>query len=82
MITANLINPPTALELRPPTRLIKQWLRARHVGQLEIKKQGLPFSPSKLRKQLQPQGDNRATLIVFGEAQSSERAIASMAERE
>jgi hypothetical protein len=61
---------------------IRQWLRARHVGQLEIKKPGLPFSPSELRKQLQPQGDNRATLIVLGAAQSSERAIAIMAKRE
>jgi len=61
---------------------IKQWLRARHIGQLEIKKQGLPFSPSELRKQLQPQGNNRITLIILGEAQSSERAIAVMAERE
>ncbi|MBT7255787.1 MAG: hypothetical protein HN882_12350 [Planctomycetaceae bacterium] len=61
---------------------IKQWLRVRHIGQLEIKKQGLRFSPAELRKQLQPHGDNRITLIILGEAQSSERAIAIMAERE
>ena len=80
MITANLINPPTALQL-PSTKLIKQWLRARHIGQLEINKQ-IPFSPSELRKQLQPLGDNRITLIILDEAKSSERAIAIMAERE
>ena len=81
MITANLINPPTALQL-PSTKLIKQWLRARHIGPLEIKKQRLPFSPSERRKQPQPQGDNRITLIIFDEAKSSERAIAIMVERE
>ncbi|MBT4692100.1 MAG: hypothetical protein HOB73_02010 [Planctomycetaceae bacterium] len=61
---------------------IKQWLRARHIGQLEIKKQGLPFSPSELRKQLQPYGNNQITLIVLGATRSSQRAIAIMAERE
>lgn len=61
---------------------IKQWLRVRHIGQLEIKKQGLPFSPSELRKHLQPRGNNRITLIILGETHSNERAIAVMAERE
>ncbi len=61
---------------------IKQWLKARSIGHLEIKKQGLSFSPSELRKQLQPQGNNQITLIILGEAQSSERAIAIMAKRE
>lgn len=61
---------------------IKQWLKTRHIGHLEIKKRGLPFSPSELRKQLQPQGSNQITLIILGEAQSSERAIAIMAKRE
>jgi hypothetical protein len=69
-------------EMNFDRKQIKQWLRVRHIGQLEIKKQGLPFSPAELRKQLQPQGDNRITLIILGEAQSSERAIAIMAERE
>ena len=61
---------------------INQWLRTRQIGRLEIKKQGLPLSPSELRKQLQPHGDNQITLIILGEAQSRERAIAIMAERE
>lgn len=46
-----------------PKRL-KQLLRARRIGRLEIKKRGVAQSPEQLRKQLAVPGDESATLLL------------------
>jgi predicted RNA methylase len=43
---------------------LKAYLRERNIGNLEIKKRGSDISPEVLRKQLAPQGEGAATLIV------------------
>jgi hypothetical protein len=43
---------------------LKQLLRARGVGRLEIKKRGVSQQPEQLRKQLAVPGDNAATLLL------------------
>lgn len=43
---------------------LKQLLRARGVGRLEIKKRGVPQRPEQLRKQLAVPGENAATLLL------------------
>ena len=40
------------------------YLAQRNVGRLEIKCRGVRIDPAKLRKQLKPQGDNAATLLL------------------
>jgi hypothetical protein len=45
-------------------RVLRSWVRAHHVGTLEIKKRGLDIDPAELRRQLRPQGPNKATLIL------------------
>lgn len=46
------------------TRALAQHLKARHIGQLEIKKRGVDVEPEKLRRELKLRGDNAATLII------------------
>lgn len=43
---------------------LKQWVRERKIGVLEIKKRGAAIDPAALRKQLAPKGDGAATLIL------------------
>ncbi len=43
---------------------VKALLRERNVGQLEIKKRGVPLDPAQVRLQLQPRGDKNAVLIL------------------
>ena len=45
------------------TRQLKQYLRERNIGRLEIKTRGVAHEPDQLRKTLQVPGDERATLI-------------------
>jgi hypothetical protein len=43
---------------------LAQHLRARSIGQLEIKKRGVEIEPEKLRRELKLHGSNAATLLV------------------
>lgn len=45
-------------------KTLKQWLRARNVGTVEIKKRGVLVDPAKLRKLLAPRGEQRAILLL------------------
>jgi SAM-dependent methyltransferase len=45
-------------------KTLKQWIRARNIGIVEIKKRGVLVDPAKLRKQLSLSGDNTATLLL------------------
>jgi hypothetical protein len=45
-------------------KTLKQWIRAKSIGTVEIKKRGVLIDPAKLRKQLAPEGDNNATLLL------------------
>lgn len=46
------------------TRSLAQHLRAKNIGQLEIKKRGTDITPESLRRDLKLQGDNAATLLI------------------
>lgn len=59
-------------------QLIKAWLRAHDVGQLEIKKRAVDLDPKKVHRQLAPRGSQRATLIV---TTVGEKVTAIMAHR-
>jgi hypothetical protein len=50
------------LQLRATT--LREWLRERSIGRLEIKKRGVDVDPERLRQELRPAGDTAATLIV------------------
>jgi SAM-dependent methyltransferase len=53
------------LEILPyKERLLRQWVKERRVGTLEIKKRGLEVDPAELRRRLRPQGPGRATIIL------------------
>ncbi len=43
---------------------VKALLRERNIGQLEIKKRGVPLDPAEVRQQLQPRGENSGVLIL------------------
>lgn len=43
---------------------VKSLLRERNIGQLEIKKRGVPLDPAQVRLQLQPRGENSGVLIL------------------
>jgi hypothetical protein len=43
---------------------LREWLKQRSIGQLEIKKRGVDVDPERLRQELRPAGDNAATLII------------------
>ncbi|MEX0586481.1 MAG: hypothetical protein WD176_07550, partial [Pirellulales bacterium] len=57
---------------------LKRLVRDRRIGDLEIKKRGITCDPAHVRRQLQPKGDARATLIVTRQA---DRVIALVARR-
>jgi hypothetical protein len=46
-------------------RRLRDVLRSRNIGTLEIKKRGVECEPEQLRRQLRPAGDASATLIVL-----------------
>jgi hypothetical protein len=43
---------------------VKALLREREIGQLEIKKRGVPLDPAEVRQQLQPRGEKSGVLII------------------
>jgi hypothetical protein len=45
-------------------KTLKNWLRERGIGRLEIKKRGVDLDPAHLRRQLHVAGDASATLLV------------------
>jgi hypothetical protein len=56
---------------------VKRLIRARDVGELEIKKRGVKCDPARLRMQLRPKGNARATLIVTPHAGSTIAILAA-----
>jgi hypothetical protein len=53
------------LDLMPfDLKTLKQWVRTKGVGTVEIKKRGVLVDPAKLRKQLVLRGDRAATLLL------------------
>jgi SAM-dependent methyltransferase len=53
------------LEILPyKEKLLRQWVKERRVGTLEIKKRGLEVDPAELRRRLRPEGPERATIIL------------------
>ena len=44
---------------------VRQWLAARDIGRLEIKKRGVELDPEDVRRQLNPKGDGEATLLLM-----------------
>jgi hypothetical protein len=57
---------------------LKKRQRALEIGRLEIKKRGVDIDPAKLRKELQPRGDEAATLIC---TRVQDRRVAILADR-
>lgn len=45
-------------------RELRAWVRAHHVGTLEIKKRGLDVDPAALRRRLAPSGEEAATFVL------------------
>ncbi len=43
---------------------LRQWVRDRAIGTLEIKKRGIEIDPAALRRRLKPKGPHRATIII------------------
>jgi hypothetical protein len=53
------------LEIMPfRERQLRTWLRERRIGRLEIKKRGVPIDPETLRRQLQLDGPDEATVLL------------------
>lgn len=53
------------LDVRPfRQRPLRMWLRERGIGRLEIKKRGVSIDPETLRRQLQLDGPNEATVLL------------------
>lgn len=53
------------LEVLPyKEKVLRQWVAARKIGTLEIKKRGLELDPAVLRKRLRPSGPGAATLVI------------------
>jgi hypothetical protein len=49
-----------------PYRLkpLRQWLGARNIGRLEIKKRGVPLDPEQVRRDLKSDGDAEVTILL------------------
>jgi hypothetical protein len=43
---------------------LREAIRVRAIGSLEVKKRGVKIDPEEVRKQIHPRGDNQATLII------------------
>lgn len=43
---------------------LREAIRVRAIGNLEVKKRGVRIDPEEVRKQIHPRGDNQATLII------------------
>lgn len=59
---------------------LKRLLRERKVGTLEIKVRGVEIDPAELRKKLQPQGSESASLLVFRSGDDVKVAVAQRLE--
>lgn len=46
-------------------KALQQWLAARGIGRLEVKKRGVPLDPDEVRRQLHLRGDDEATLLLM-----------------
>jgi hypothetical protein len=67
------------MEILPyDARSVKQWLAARDIGRLEIKKRGVPLEPEKVRRELANNGTDAATVLL---AKISGRVKAIVARR-
>ena len=65
-----------SMPLRTPA--VAQWLAARHVGRVEVKKRGVTIDPEKFRRDLKLRGDNEATVIL---TRAGKRQLAIIAKR-
>jgi hypothetical protein len=45
-------------------RAIEEWLRARGIGRLEVKKRGVDLDPARVQRELQVPGNESATLLI------------------
>jgi len=45
-------------------KTLREWLAARGIGRLEVKKRGVPLEPEKVRRELQVEGALEATLLL------------------
>jgi hypothetical protein len=53
------------LEVLPyQTKQLRQWLAARNISRLEIKKRGVPIDPEITRRELKTAGDESATILL------------------
>ena len=64
------------MPLRAP--LVAQWLAARDIGRVEIKKRGVTIDPEKFRRELKLRGDREAAVIL---ARAGKRQLAIVARR-
>jgi len=65
-----------SLPLRTAT--VAQWLAARQVGRVEVKKRGVTIDPEKFRRDLKLRGENEATIIL---TRTGKRQLAIVARR-
>jgi hypothetical protein len=53
------------LETMPyQVKALRQWLAARNIGRLEVKKRGVPLEPDAVHRQLQARGDGDAVILL------------------
>ena len=43
---------------------LREAIRVRAIGTLEVEKRGVRIDPEEVRKQIHPRGDNQATLLI------------------
>lgn len=60
------------------TAAVADWLSARNVGRVEVKKRGVTIDPEKFRRDLKLRGDNEATVIL---TRAGKRQLAIVARR-
>jgi hypothetical protein len=59
-------------------KMLRQWLRERGIGQVEVKKRGIDIDPQRLAAELRSDADGRATILI---APMNHRATAIVARR-
>jgi hypothetical protein len=65
------------LEIMPlRIKKMRQWLRDRGIGRVEVKKRGVDIDPQRLAAELQGPGEDRATLLVFRKRDKTTAIIA------
>ena len=55
---------------------LRQWLRDRGIGRVEVKKRGVDVDPQRLAAELQGPGGDRATLLIFRKREKTTTIIA------